>query len=355
MSKFGLGSLIALIVVITTFGAYASAPPADDFALTCNKYFSHWDLDKDGYLTEDELNQGIIDPSIKGKEAAALSAIKVYYRSKWKRDDSDHSVSLSDLCSEDPEVEDSSKELRRLFGLYQKKIANESPQLFSGGSPHIQEIKQGKTGDCYFLSTVGGMAYHTPDRLIRMISVNNDGSFSVTFPRHKAIAVPPPTDCELACYSDAGDDGLWLHVLEKAYAIFKNRRKGDEAIEPLDVVIHGGSGKRMVMFMTGHCCIRYPTKSTSIEELRTHLRTALSNHRIVNTGTSGHCLTILEYDPDSDQVTVWNPWGTNGIYSTVNQQMDHGIFKMPLSDLMRYFVSILPEQDYDWVPADFRK
>ncbi len=132
------------------------------------------------------------------------------------------------------------------------------------------------------------------------------------------------------------------------------KQKKDDT-EALEVVIHGGSGARMLMFMTGNSCTRYPTKTTSIEQLRQELMQALSNHRIVNTGTSGHCLTILQYNPSTDIVTVWNPWGTSGNYSTVHQQMNHGVFSMPLTDLQNYFVSILPEKARPWTVADFKR
>lgn len=75
----------------------------------------------------------------------------------------------------------------------------------------------------------------------------------------------------------------------------------------------------------------------------------------MNTGTSGHCLTILGFEPSTDMVTVWNPWGSTGNYSTVHQQMKNGVFQMPLSDLKKYFVSILPEQSRPWTAKDFDK
>ncbi|MBY0548574.1 MAG: hypothetical protein K2W95_14990 [Candidatus Obscuribacterales bacterium] len=333
-----------------------SAAEADKFAAILKHNFKYWDYDHDGVLTSEELDQAIQDPSIKGEQAAALSAVKVYSRSVWKRDDYIDEFSLDQLMPFDAgsgQPTAVGKKLVSMFTTYKKKIANESPELFANGLPHIEEIKQGKTGDCYFLSTVGGLAYHSPQRIIDMIQQNTDGSFIVTFPRHRSIAVDPPTDAEMACYSDAGDDGLWLHVLEKAYAIWKNDKTRKYDLEPLDVVIHGGSGGRMLMFMTGNACVRLPTSQTSADQLRSAMTRALERQLIVNTGTKGHCLTILKYDPQSDTVTVWNPWGTDGTYSTVHQEMKHGVFQMPLSDLQKYFVSILPEHDRPWTVRDF--
>lgn len=336
--------------------AEVTAEQAESFAAALKKYFGNWDYSGDGLITEDELDQALQDPRIKGEQAAALSAVKLYARSTWSNPDIADQFSRADLMPVDNEtgqITNAGKKLVALYAKSLKKISNSSPALFATGIPHIEEIKQGKTGDCYFLSTVGGMAYHTPQRIIEMIQPNDDGSFVVTFPRHRPIAVAPPTQAEIACYSDAGDDGMWIHVLEKAYATYKNWKTNKDDLEPLDVVIHGGSGKRMIMFMTGDACVRYPTASTSDDELRTHLQHALEHNRVVNTGTSGHCLTILGFDPATDMLTIWNPWGTSGTYSTVHKEMKNGVFQLSLSELKKYFVSILPEQARPWTPKDF--
>ena len=330
----------------------------EQFAKTLNSSFKNWDYSGDGFLTEEDLEQALQDPQIKGEQAAALGAVKLYAKSKWSKNDLVDQFSLSDLQPVDAQsgqTTEAGKKLISLYGKCKKKIEKASPMLFASGVPHIEEIKQGKTGDCYFLSTAGGMAYHTPQRIIEMIQKNDDGSFSVTFPRHKPIDVAAPTDAEIACYSDAGDDGMWIHVLEKAYATYKNKKTRKYAIEPMDVVTHGGSGARMIMFMTGEACVRHPTASTSDDDLRKSLQNALEHNRVVNTGTSGHCLTILGYDPASDLITVWNPWGTSTNYSTVHKEMKNGVFQLSLAELKKYFVSILPEQDRAWTVADFQK
>lgn len=336
----------------------ADVAAQEHFSETLKSSFRNWDENGDGFLTEEELDEALQDPQIKGNQAAALAAVRLYARSKWSKSDLFDQFSLADLMPVNSETGQTTEAGKKLVSLYEKslkKIEKASPMLFASGVPHIEEIKQGKTGDCYFLSTAGGMAYHTPQRIIEMIQKNDDGSFSVTFPRHKPISVAAPTDTEIACYSDAGDDGMWIHVLEKAYATYKNKKTKKYAIEPLDVVTHGGSGARMIMFMTGEACVRYPTSSTSDEDLRKHLQSALEHNRVVNTGTSGHCLTILGYDPTSDIVTVWNPWGTTTNYSTVHKDMKNGVFQLSLAELKKYFVSILPEQDRQWTVADFQK
>jgi hypothetical protein len=207
------------------------AAESDDIrlAILFKQSFANWDYNQDGVLTKDELDQALQNPAIKGNQAAALAAIKIYSRAIWKHENSSQEFTLTDLCPASSSTTSNGAaaalpKLVSLFNTYQKKISNESPLLFSDGRPHIEEIRQGKTGDCYFLATIGGLAYHTPQRVVDMITQNYDGSYAVTFPRHQPIAVPAPTDAEIACYSDAGEDGVWLHVCEKAYAIYKKQK-----------------------------------------------------------------------------------------------------------------------------------
>lgn len=351
--------------MLTSLAATASFNPAlaegsdasGRLSVILQQSFSYWDTNRDGYFTGEELDYALQNPDIKGEQAAAIAALKIFSRSAWQDDNAAKYYRYTDLYQQSATTgsDKTWAKLTKLFSGYCKKLGKSSPQLFASGVPHISDIRQGRSGDCYFLATIGGMAYHTPQRVIDMITVNLDGSYTVTFPRHKPILLAPPTDAEMACYSDAGEDGMWLHVIEKAYAIYKKNRTHKQTLEPLDLVIHGGSAARTVMFMTGNACTRYPTNVTPINELRNQLIDALSHHRIVNTGTKGHCLTILKYDPGSDFVTIWNPWGTTGLYKTVNQQMDHGVFTMSLSDLQKYFVSILPELARPWTVSDFKK
>lgn len=317
--------------------------------------FASWDADHSGVLDQEEIDAAVQVPSLKGSDAAALSAIKVFLRGQTKKDDGVESFTLDALCPVDGAGQPTAtgKELVSLFGKYCAKIAQESPRLYADGQPHVDNIHQGRSGDCYFVATAGGLAYHDPQRLKNLIVSNSDGTYTVTFPRRTPIVVPAPTDCEIACYSDAGADGLWLHVLEKAYATFKNRHVGKQ--EALDTVINGGSGGRMIMFVTGNVCTRYPTDSTNDLLLRQYLNAAMNSNKVVNTGTTGHCLTVLRFDPSSDQITIWNPWGTSKYYKAAGMKMQNGVFTMPFNDFKQRFISLLIEGDRPATAADYKR
>jgi hypothetical protein len=313
-------------------------------------------------LSREEVDTDIQNPAICGEDATALSAIKVYLRGESDKVDYLLGFSLNSLCpfeggettGESAQVlSDQGRKLLYLFGKYLGKISRENVRLYGRDIPHMDTIKQGRTGDCYFLATVGGLAFQAPQRLKSLIVENSDGSYSVTFPRHKTISVPPPTDCEIACYSDAGGDGLWLHVLEKAYALFKNKK--GERTEALDMVIHGGSGGRMIMFLTGNVCTRYPNAVTDGATARRLLSQALAAKKVVNTGTTGHCLTVLSYDTVADNITIWNPWGTSVFYKAAGMKMKNGVFTMSFADFQKAFLSLLIEGDGPATAQDYSR
>lgn len=361
-SKYGgsLAALAALAILLpissraladNQVAVHDGADNVSSFKQALESGFNNWDLDKNGVLDDNEIDSCIQDPSIKGKSAAALSAIKVYRRS--------HShlqpFQISDLSpvEQDPALSKQHKDLVSLYGRLFKRISGDPPVLFARGVPHIDGIKQGNTGDCYLLSTVAGLAYHDPQRLAALIVPNRDGSYTVNFPQHEPITVAPPTDCEIASYTDDAQDGYWLHVIEKAWGVYRDRKRTHT--EVVDSVIHGGSGGGAIMFVTGNACVRYPTSATDISEIRAQLVEAMQNKRVVNTGTPTHCLTVLNYDPAVDTITIWNPWGSSKFYKPANQVMKNGVFTMGLSEFMQNFVSILVEKDRPATPEDYSK
>jgi len=96
------------------------------------------------------------------------------------------------------------------------------------GAPNANDVRQGATGDCGFLSTVisnaalqvqPGYTGRLIQGMIQQVPLDGGGRrFDVTFPGQAAIQVADPTDSELALYANAGPNGgIWVAVLEKAY------------------------------------------------------------------------------------------------------------------------------------------
>ncbi len=348
-----LSMVVVFLVLSTTAPMMAAEADLKSAAALADIYrgsFTRWDLNHNGTLEDQEIDYVIQDPSVKGPYAAALAAIKVYRRSH--SDLSAFTIDDLNLFESEAVLNKQGKSLVSLHTKLCKRLAGDPPVLFARQLPHIDGIKQGNTGDCYLLATVGGLAYHDPERLASMFQRNPDGSYTVSFPGQEAVAVPAPTDGEVAAFTDAGPDGYWLHVIEKAYGVYKDKQ--GKHPEVVDSVIHGGSGGGAIMFVTGNACVRYPTSATDIAVIRRQLYEALSNRWVVNTGTPSHCLTVLGYDTASDTITIWNPWGSSSFYKPAMQKMVNGVFTMPLPDFMHNFVSILVEKNRPATAEDYK-
>jgi hypothetical protein len=225
------------------------------------------------------------------------------------------------------------------------KIGNESRVLFPPGAPRLDGIKQGKTGDCYFISVVGALANSRPDDIVKMIRELPDGSYIVKFPAAPPEPVAAPTDAEIAAFSDAGSGGFWLHVLEKAFTQLVTRSLHQRMVEPMDfVVYHGGSPAKVMRLLTGHEVIRVHLHKGSHPHLREAILSALRENRLVGASVPGHALAIVNCNPENDTVEIWNPWGSDVYYNKVGEFMHDGIFDMNFSRFMQIFSSVCIEQ-----------
>ena len=61
------------------------------------------------------------------------------------------------------------------------------------------------------------MVYRDPSAVKAMFTQNDNGSFTVNFGGGNSIKIAHLTDSDIALWSSAGTNGLWLTVLEKAY------------------------------------------------------------------------------------------------------------------------------------------
>jgi hypothetical protein len=93
----------------------------------------------------------------------------------------------------------------------------------------IYDIKQGQTGDCYFLSTIGGIALKKPEHIQNMIIDHGDETFTVRFFSETGDPIFVTVDSKIWVNQDGTpvysgsktDDGqieLWPMILEKAWA-----------------------------------------------------------------------------------------------------------------------------------------
>jgi hypothetical protein len=357
------GIVLVLWAIAALLPSVASAEPAaplvpaalsseaQQFFAAVRANFEVFDRNHDGKLTREEIEIDMQDPRLTGGAAAALAALKVgATRSNYLNETKTYT--LADIDAMEGTLRAGQKLVPNLVGYFAaglKKQAGVPRQLFAQGSPHLIAISQSWTTDCYFLSTVGALAQARPDSLVRLITPNSDGTYTVAFPGKRPVRLHAPTDGELAAYSDA-TDGIWLSLLEKAYGIV---RIGDEpkqpfTEEPLDSVGFRTGNPSVVAILTGHAYreIDLPHKTNRpaderlFEDFRGELRSAFHDYRAVMLGNSHHVYAITGYDPVTDIVTIHNPQNRSSTETLVDGskiQSTGGFFTVPAVEVVNNF------------------
>ena len=240
-----------------------------------------------------------------------------------------------------------------------RKLRHTSRDLFPQSLPSFDATHQGTLGDCPFVSTVGALVYRNPSAVKAMFAQNDDGSTTVSFGGGRKIKIVRLTDADIAIWSSAGTNGLWLTVLEKAYRRVLLRTKVPDQQEKSDIYDRFGN-TRTIEILDGHqtrkiALRRITASSPALATLRKDLNAALREHRLVKAGTPAskkvpgitpnHAYAILGYDQRTDLVHVWNPHGNNfsprgsdGLqngYATKTGQFD-----IPLKDVPQVFTDV---------------
>lgn len=232
-------------------------------------------------------------------------------------------------------------------------------ELFPKGLESIRpdHIEQGELGDCYFLAAVASLA-HTPQgkqQIFNMIQSLPDQRYQVTFPGKEPIVIDAPTTGEMSMYGNSGQDGLWLSVLEKAYAQQTNQDAWLKKGNPYEKIGSGALLKTGVSAVTGKSTQTDILVVTPMDTLRLKLEIALPLQKVVTAGINnnpfgdgrtgnglpvGHAYSILGYDRSSDTITVRNPWGSTEVLNEQGQTRDgrnDGTFEMPLEEFSKTF------------------
>lgn len=357
------GIAVALFATAALSSALATAEPtpsaaaaplssgAEQFFAAVRANFNAFDRNHDGRLTREEIEIDMQDPRITGGAAAALAALKVgATRSNHLTETK--SYTLADIDVMESTLRAGGKltpNVVKYFVTGLNKQTHVPRELFSSGAPHLGAISQSWTSDCYFLSTVGALAEANPGSLLRLIKSNSDGTYTVAFPGKQPVRLRAPTDSELAAYSDA-TDGIWLSLLEKAYAVvrIKDEPKQARTFEPLDSVGFRTGNPSVVGIITGHAFreINLPHKSHRpadgrlFADFRGELRSAVGDRRAVMLGNSHHVYAITGYDPATDTVTLHNPYNRSWKETLVDGskfQSTQGFFTVPAAEVVNNF------------------
>ena len=167
------------------------------------------------------------------------------------------------------------------------------------------------------------------------------------------------TQAELAQGNvNVADHGCWLQVLNKALDILivehhtpsRNhvRHRKQLQYKQTDMGwLENGTNREVVQWLTDRkytSVFRTREKDWHVDVVRKLIERTVAEHLPICLYTSDHSLSIVEWNPQSDMVTVMNPWGTTGKYRPKKDgeefQMDKGKFTLTVRQLMDNFRGI---------------
>jgi hypothetical protein len=334
--------------------------------------FPRWDSNHDGVLSAAEINALIENPQVTGDEAAAVVVIRKNFSQDGDENESAGLTRAQLLALADE------NEIRHAFLQNKNHIKTINHALFLPNDPNLFTFHQGRIGDCYLLAVVGAYVNRDPQAVRMMIKTLPGNVFRIDFASGQQIVVPPATDSELLQGARLGSNcGVWLSILEKAYANIRETKRKNEDIRPVapddDVpkdYLGGGRPGLVIEQFTGHkanhVALAGPTKNdlTAKEKQIDGLLIQLTRERrLMAVGTSGegksqlppkiphgHVFGVLGYDSTRHIVHVFNPWGNNvtpaGPPGLSNGYVTrHGMFDVPLGEFIQIFKALTYETD----------
>jgi len=229
------------------------------------------------------------------------------------------------------------------------------------GTPALPDIQQGFLGDCYFLSSLGAVLLQNPTAIQNMFIDNGDNTYTVRFfgeqngnptsadyvtvDRYLPVNVTVGLSggYQFAAYDATGNGGIWVALLEKAFAQFAEdglaQRPANASGRVLNSYgsIEGGWGAQTMPTITGTPGIIF-SNNPGYAQVSTYGGGMLSLQQIAADLAQGHSITadtiqlptridritgivggheyvVIGANLTSGTVTLYNPWGDSS-YST---------------------------------------
>lgn len=348
-----------------------TASEPKNFAEVVQEYFGQWDSNGDGVLSKEEIESAATNPKVRGDAAAAVATLVHFVRNKdftlppITKDYLTATTALDSKSADEQsdQDEDANSDIakrpsyQRTFHKYLLKVNQTSRQLFPQNIPSFEAVHQGSLGDCPFVSTVGALVYRNPAVFKAMFVEKDNGSTSVTFGNGQSLNIHNLTDVDIAIWSSAGTNGLWLTILEKAYRRILVATEHPDPKDRPSIYDKFGPSARTIEILDGHQTRKVEMRSVragkiELDALRRDLIVASSEKLLVKAETPAgkktpgispdHAYAVLGYDKGTDLVHVWNPHGNNftpkGTDGLQNGYITkRGEFDVPLRDLDQIF------------------
>lgn len=345
----------------------APAPPELSGALDplfqkqVEENFPRWDRDGSGTVENRELDHimtgghyGELRIDADDPERAATLAVLRRYGKRIGRADgfdsqgvshSDFQLFLDKGMISDPTLKASVNEV---FTQYLDSASSlMDPEQLADESVSPAHIFQGVPGSCVMLSTLGGMS---AEELRALLEDNGDETFTIHFGDGSDEVVTEPTLAERFYHARGREDDRWVTLLERAMGQKLYQQVGEAGERSVRTAIDGIEPETALSILTGKTATKQSLDEMSLVEVREHLSSMLSGDGPVICGSrptalgdfvsveelhngivNSHAYTVKSYDPESDQVTLQNPWHKRE-WKHANDGVDDGVFEMPAKD-----------------------
>jgi hypothetical protein len=234
--------------------------------------------------------------------------------------------------------------------------------LYDNALPTQGLLQQGRIDCCWLVASVASLlrSWRNWVKETLVPPANADGTFTVNFPGNPITVSTPIGDGNT--YSPGNGDGFWLSVLEKAAGqYYYNQTYWAWPYTPYDYINEGKYPQYFIPVLTGDAVEDDYFRFTNDDDTANRLTTAFNNNKVVVASTFGspaaglipkHSYGVVGWDAETNQVTLYNPHGSNPNYTVVvpasgNQpareetrnlsSSGDGYFTMPLYQFTRSF------------------
>ena len=235
--------------------------------------------------------------------------------------------------------------------------------VFNEGEPKFYDIKQGRTGDCYLLGALAGIAANHPSIIASMIQPSDEGSYQVRF--YTPLGTPlwiKIDPCFLGDKTDGkliyaktpltqnGDAIIWPALVEKAYAYFINecdkllgeRRRG------FDKIGKGGYAHQALFHLTGKLPETIKLDQCTINDVIAIGRNAAQG-TVTLVGSKekdlplhlqpNHIFTVLGFNEITDNLILYDPHGVNYTNAQKGERKknSNGVIEIDCQSFLNHF------------------
>ncbi len=338
----------------------------DDFKNWVQSHFSEIDGNHDGFIDKNEAARAMQNPSYKFEDGVCvatlyrcLDQLRDFHNDGLFSDKTGVSSKDLDEFSKRPSTDEGRKTVKTAISVFISVLNNATTRdLFSpaGKDPRPVDVQQGFLNDCFFNAVAAGIVSMDPGLVKSM--VEEIGSlpvgkrkFRVTLPGIGPVIVSEPTDAELGSYAMGTANGIWMPVIEKAYA-HSQAPAGTTDTAQFSLMEGSNTGGGFKALLGGDF---RPQSIDDYPAAHLAIRNAMNSKHPVMLGISKyasgntyslekeHLYAAIAYDPEKQEITIYNSVGTEpsgaAFVDTKGNAVD-GIFSMPLKEALKIFTHI---------------